>query len=174
MVVCISTCWVLWFCCNCAALSVPSRGVVVRAFRNALDHCVAPQNPGEAISRDGSSDRCVGCPELREEWKMHHADVLSIFHLSPGGLRNPHTSAHIPGTVPGPHNGVEPGGIGKAQSAKASSITLIVLTLVSRRHAAPSAPRTFVSSFAFPEVFALHGYDCIHSVAKSCTTTAYR
>ena len=38
-----------------------------------------------------------------------------------------------------------------------------------------SAPRTFASSFRFPEKFVfLHGYDWIHLVAKSCTTTAYR
>ena len=38
-----------------------------------------------------------------------------------------------------------------------------------------SAPRSFVSSFLFPEVFVLHGYDwIIHWVAKSSTTTAHR
>ena len=36
-------------------------------------------------------------------------------------------------------------------------------------------PGTFASSFVFPEkFFVLHGYDWIHWVAKSCTTTAYR
>ena len=76
MVACILTRLVLWFCCSGTALSVLSRGVVVRAFRDALDHCAAPQNPCEAIPRDGSSGRSVGCPELREEWIMHHADVI--------------------------------------------------------------------------------------------------
>ena len=34
------------------------------------------------------------------------------------------------------------------------------------------APRTFASSLVFLEKFVLHGYDWIHWVAKSCTTTA--
>ena len=57
-------------CCNGTAQNVLSRGVVVRVFRDALDHCAAPQKRGEAISRDGSSDLSVGCLELREgvEW----------------------------------------------------------------------------------------------------------
>ena len=58
MVACILACLVLLFA------SVLSRGVVVRVFRDALDHCAAPQNPCEAKPRDGSSDRSVGCPEL--------------------------------------------------------------------------------------------------------------
>ena len=37
------------------------------------------------------------------------------------------------------------------------------------------APRTVASSLGVPwEVFVLHGYDWIHWVARSCTTTAYR
>ena len=39
----------------------------------------------------------------------------------PGVLRNPQTSAQLSGIDPGYHNGVGPGGVGKAQSAKASS-----------------------------------------------------
>ena len=57
--------------------------------------------------------------------------------LESGGLRKPHTSAHVPGTAPGPDNGVGPGGIGKSQSAKASSMMLRGLALVVRRQAAP-------------------------------------
>ena len=34
--------------------------------------------------------------------------------LESGGLRNPHTSDHAPGTAPGPHNGLGPGAIGKS------------------------------------------------------------
>ena len=70
--------------CNGTALSVLSRGVVVRAFRDALDTCVATRNPCEAIPRDGSSDRSVGCLELREEWERHRVAVLSTVLLSPG------------------------------------------------------------------------------------------
>ena len=61
--------------CNGTALSVLSRGVVVRAFRDALDRY--PQNPCEAISRDGSSARSVGCLELREVLRMHNATKLN-------------------------------------------------------------------------------------------------
>ena len=59
-----------------------------------------------------------------------------------GCLRNPHTPAHIPRTAPGPHNGMGPGGIGKAQSAKASSMILVLL-LLSRRQAATKGGPTF-------------------------------
>ena len=62
-------------------------------------------------------------------------------------LRNPQTSAHSPGTVPGPHNGGVPGDIGKAQSAKASSMMLILL-LLSRRHGAPLKSPTTKSTFS--------------------------
>ena len=103
------------------AQNVLSRESVDRVFRDVIERCAIQQNPGGAIPRDGSSDRPGGCLELRGEWRMRHADELYIFHLNPGGLRNPHTSAHLPGTAPGHHNGVGPGGIGKAQSAEASS-----------------------------------------------------
>ena len=51
---------------------------------------------------------------------------------------NPHTSAHSPGTPPGPHRGVGPGGTGKFALAEASSIVLCRCSLPDcRRHAAP-------------------------------------
>ena len=52
-----------------------------------------------------------------------------------GGLRNPQTSAQLPGIDPGPHNGEGPGGIGKAQSAKASSMVLMLFLLSHRTQA---------------------------------------
>ena len=45
-------------------------------------------------------------------------------------------SAHLPGVAPGPHNGVGLRGIGNAQSAKASSMILMLFVL-SQRHATP-------------------------------------
>ena len=45
---------------------------------------------------------------------MRREAELSSADPSRGGLRNPQTSAHLPGIDPGPHNGVGPGGIGKA------------------------------------------------------------
>ena len=54
-------------CCNGPALSVLSRGVIVRVFRHVIDRCAAPQNPSGARPGDGSSDRSVGCLELRGE-----------------------------------------------------------------------------------------------------------
>ena len=51
----------------------------VRLFRDAHDHCDGPQNPCEAIDRDGSSGRFVGCLEFRGAWEMQrvaaHANV---------------------------------------------------------------------------------------------------
>ena len=42
----------------------------------------------------------------------------------PGELRNQQTSAKLSAMDPGPHNGVGRGGVGMAQSVKASSIVL--------------------------------------------------
>ena len=70
------------------------------------------------------------------------------------GLRNPHTSDHVPGS-PGPHNGVGPGGIGKSRSAKASSMILLLLALVVRRQAAPlksPATRSTCSSYIMARI----------------------
>ena len=53
-----------------------------------------------------------------------------------GGLRNPQTSAQLSGMDPGPHSGVGPGGAGNAQSAKASSMVLMLFLLL-HRHAVP-------------------------------------
>ena len=51
-------------------------------------------------------------------------ECTMLMHFSkngdnPGGLRNPQTSAQLSGMDPGPHSGVGPGGVGKAQSVKA-------------------------------------------------------
>ena len=75
--------WVLCFITD-TALNVLSRGIVDRVFRGVIERCAVRQNPGGVIPRDGSSDRSGGCPELREEWMMCHADVLTIFHLNLG------------------------------------------------------------------------------------------
>ena len=86
-------------CCNGTAQNVLSREPVDRVFRDVIERCAVQRNPGGAIPRDGSSDLSGGYPELREEGECR---------------RNPHTSAHLPGTARGPHNSVGPGGIGKA------------------------------------------------------------
>ena len=57
------------------------------------------------------------------------------------------TNVLSPGIAPGPHNGAGPGGIGKAQSAKASSMIEILL-LLSRRHAAPLKSPATKSTFS--------------------------
>ena len=73
------------------------------------------------MSHDGSFDRldaekspCMRTFQYRSE---------------SGGLRNPQTSAQLCGIDPSPHNGVGPGGVGNAQSAKASSIVLNVVSV---------------------------------------------
>ena len=87
------------------------------------------------MSHDGNFDRlaagrgfCVG---------MENAPCTRTFQYrsEPGGLRN-QTSARLFGTDPGPHHGGGPGGVGNAQSAKASS-TVLMLSLLLHRHAVP-------------------------------------
>ena len=53
---------------------------------------------------------------------MENAPCLCNFQKrrESGGLRNPQTSAQLSGMDPGPHNGVGPGGVGKAQSSDRS------------------------------------------------------
>ena len=53
-----------------------------------------------------------------------------------GGLRNPQTCAQLLGIDPGSHSGVGPGGVGNAQSAKAS-LRVLMLFLLVHRHAVP-------------------------------------
>ena len=48
------------------------------------------------------------------------------YRSEPGGLRNPQTSVQLFGIDPGLKNGAGPGGEGKAQSVKASSIVLML------------------------------------------------
>ena len=113
---------------NGTAQSVLSRGVVVRVFRDTLDHCAAPQNPCEATFRDGSSDRSVRCQSLVENGKC------TVLPYSPTliRVRRSEKPTHVR-----PRTQHRPGGIGKSQSAKASSMILTVLALVARRQAAP-------------------------------------
>ena len=50
------------------------------------------------------------------------------YRSQPGGLRNPQASGQLFGIDPGPHSGVGPGGVSKAQSVKASSKVLNVVS----------------------------------------------
>ena len=72
---------------------------------------------------------------------MVKAPCMRICHYfsEPGGFKDPQTSDHSPGTPPGPHRGVGPGGIGKHVLAKAASIILMGRGSLPgwRRHAAP-------------------------------------
>ena len=124
----------------CEWLSVLSRGIV---DRDVIERCPVQQNPGGALPRDGSSDRLGGCLELCEQRRMHHADELSIFHLNLGGWGIHVRLPTCPGTPLDPAMMWVAGGIGKAQSAQASSMVLILL-LFSLRQATPlkSLPTT--------------------------------
>ena len=77
---------------------------------------------------------------------MHHAYLLSR-NAERRGLRNPQTSARLFGMDPGPHNGVGPGGVGKAQSAKASSIVLRLSRLRHRQAVPLKSPATWSNFF---------------------------
>ena len=75
---------------------------------------------------------------------MEKAPCLFTFQKrwDPGGLRKPQTSAQLFGMDPGPHNGVGPGGVGKAQSENTSSIVLILSRLRQRQAAPLKSPAT--------------------------------
>ena len=86
------------------------------------------------MSRGGSFDRLDASREFLRG--MENAPCMRTFQYrsEPGGLRNPQMSAQLFGIDLGPHNGVRPGGVGKAQSAKVWSIVLM-LSLLLHRHA---------------------------------------
>ena len=143
MVACILACLVLLVSCRGAALDVLLRRVVVRVFSGVTVRCAIRQSQGGAIPRGGSSDRSVGCLELRCEWEMQCCCTLHG-SLESGSWRNPYASAHVPGTAPGTRNSVEPKA---SQSTKASSMVLM-LFLLSHRHAAPLKSLATKSTFS--------------------------
>ena len=57
---------------------------VVRVVRAVHSCCDGQRNPSVATLHGGSFDPWGECPELRGEWKMHHADVLFSVHGSLG------------------------------------------------------------------------------------------
>ena len=75
---------------------------------------------------------------------MENAPCLFTFQnfWETGGFRKPHTSAQLSVMDRGHHNGVGPGGVGKAQSAKASSIELRLSRLRQRQAAPVKSPAT--------------------------------
>ena len=75
------------------------------------------------MSHDGSFDRLDAGREFCVGWSKHHTFT---YRCESGGLRNPQTSAQLFGIDPGRHNGVGPGGVGNAESAKASSIVFML------------------------------------------------
>ena len=78
------------------------------------------RSQAECFPRDGESTMLTNFPET----------------LRAGAFEKPQTSARLFGMDPGPHNGVGPGGVGRALSVKASSIVLM-LSLLLHRHAVP-------------------------------------
>ena len=99
--------------CSTSTVSSTIGGTGISPTSDALDHCAGHHNPSEAIPRDAA---LIG---LSDDWSFvtnGKAPCCWTLHLpsESGRLRNPHTSAHVPGTAPGPHNGAGPGGIGKA------------------------------------------------------------
>ena len=71
--------------------------------------------------RGGSFDRSGAGLELYVGWRRRREVELSnTDRIRVAQGRNPHTSAQQPGTEPGHHKSVGPGGVGKAQPAKAS------------------------------------------------------
>ena len=80
-------------------------------------------------------------------WWIHHEGALSSAHRIQV-VQGTQTSAQLPGIDPGHANGVEPGGIGKAQSAKASSMLLIVLVArIAKQHRWSHQQRSPFSSY---------------------------
>ena len=77
--------------------------------------------------RGGSFDQSGASPRLHEEWRNNETPLSSACRIQ---------EVQLPGIDLGPHNGMEAGSIGKAQSAMVSSM-LLILFLLSHRHAAP-------------------------------------
>ena len=98
--------------------------------------CASRRSPDGAMSHDGNFDQLVASQEFFVGWRTHRACAPSSIDRSMVVLRNPQTSAQLFGIDPGPHSGVGPGGVGEAQSVKASSIVLM-LFLLRHRHAVP-------------------------------------
>ena len=88
------------------------------------------------MSHDGNFDRLDAGREFCVGWKMRRACALSNNDLNPVAQGYPQTSAQLLGIDPGHHSGVGPGGVGIAQSAKASSIVQM-LCLLLHRHTVP-------------------------------------
>ena len=88
------------------------------------------------MSHDGNFDQLVASQECFVGWRRHRACAPSNIDRSLVDKEISQTSAQLFGIDPGHHNGAEPGGVGKAQSVKASSIALM-LFLLRHRHAVP-------------------------------------
>ena len=104
--------------------------------------CANRRSRGEAMSRGGNFHQAGKAPWSRAFW----------YWSDQRGSRNPHPPTQQLGTDPGPHSGVRPSGISKAQYAKASPMVLMLILLL-HRHAVPlTAPAT--SSSYWPSITA--------------------
>ena len=121
--------WYRW-----SAFSAGRNDVVQGAFwvafvghvlRDVLGNCTNRWNPRGVMSRGGNFERMDAGQQFCVEWRKHQTSEHSNQYRSEsGGLRNPQTSAQLFGIDPSLHNDAEPGGVGSAQSAKASSMVL--------------------------------------------------
>ena len=95
------------------------------------------------MSRGGSFDQSGAGLELYVGWRkrnevgLSNTDLIQEVHGT-----HKRQSAQLPGTEPGPHNGVGPSGVGKAQSAKASYGTDVVSIVAPPRCPVEISPAT--------------------------------
>ena len=117
-------------------------------------HHAVRQCRGGATLRGGSFDRSGASPRLHEEWRKHHeAELSSADRIQ--DVHGTHTrQPNCQESILGPHNGGVPGGIGRAQRTKASSMMLI-LFMLSHRHAAPLKSPAIKSTFSKASLTAL-------------------
>ena len=155
-------------CCNGTVQSVLSRRVVVRVFRDAPGYCDASQNPCEATPRDGT------LISLSDATSFVQNEEGSVFpYLPPFWVQELEKSTYVCPRTPEPlldSTTVWGWEASASQSAKASSMILVLLALVSRRQAAPlKSPSTTSGAevFVFFRVSPCIWHFCLHPCSSN-------
>ena len=130
-----------------------SRAFVDRVLRDVIERCANRRIRGEAMSRGGSFDRSIAGLELCVGWRKRREVGLSSAGRTraASGTRRRRPSILESNLVPTVVLGQ--GGVGKAQSAKASSMVLTSPATRSTRSPSITARIVRMSFFAIPLFF---------------------